>query len=49
MSPTTWRARTGGGDQPVVVVSAMGHETDDLLGLGRQGVHDATRGGKWTC
>ena len=31
MSPTTSPGRTGAGDQPVVVVSAMGHETDDLL------------------
>jgi len=26
------------GDEPVVVVSAMGHETDDLLDLAPQGV-----------
>ncbi len=33
MSPTTSRGAHRRGDHPVVVVSAMGHETDDLLDL----------------
>ena len=33
------------GDQPVIVVSAMGHETDDLLDCGGEGVQDLARPG----
>ena len=37
------------GDEVVVVVSAMGKETDELLAPGRRGVAHAGPAARWTC
>ena len=37
------------GNQVVVVVTAMGKETDELLHLATPGVGDAGPAGRWTC